>query len=192
MVRFVSMGSSATKYATYEDVLNAPPSVVAQVIHGTLSLLPRPRNIHARTSSRLGVDLGGPFDRGRGGPGGWVLLDEPELHLKDDILVPDLAGWRRTRMSEMPDEAFFSLSPDWLCEVLSPSTEQIDRVDKVPIYALNRVPHVWLLSPGAKTLEVLELDGPTFRLIATHKNDEKVRARPFDAIELDLGALWER
>jgi Uma2 family endonuclease len=186
------MTSTAKKYATYDDVLNAPPHLVAELIRGTLSLLPRPRMLHARSSSRLGSELGGPFDRGRGGPGGWVLLDEPELHLASDILVPDLAGWRRARMPVLPDEAFTSVAPDWVCEVLSPSTEQLDRVDKVPIYAVNRVAHVWLLSPSAKTLEVLELDGPTYRLIATHKNDERARVKPFDAIELDLGVMWER
>lgn len=186
------MASTAKKVATYEDVLNAPRGKVAELIRGTLSVLPRPRSLHARTSSRLGGELSGPFDRGRGGPGGWVILDEPELHLGDDVLVPDLAGWRRARMPEIPDAPFFTLAPDWICEVLSPSTEQLDRADKLPIYAASRVAHAWLLSPTAKTLEVLELDGHTFRIIGAFKNDERVRARPFEALELELSALWER
>ena len=121
-----------------------------------------------------------------------MILDEPELHLGEDILVPDLAGWRRVRMPEIPDAPFFTLAPDWVCEVLSPSTEQIDRADKIPIYAASAVAHAWLLAPNVRTLEVLELDGRTYRIIATHKNDEQVRARPFDAISLELAALWER
>jgi Uma2 family endonuclease len=186
------MALPVKRIATYADVLATPETEVAELIRGTLSVLPRPRALHARSSSRLGTELGGPFDRGRGGPGGWVLLDEPELHLEGDILVPDLAGWRRVRMPEIPDEPFFTLAPDWVCEVLSPSTEQLDRADKVPVYANNRVGHVWLLSPSARTLEVYELDGATYRLLSTHKNDEKVRPRPFDAFELELAVLWER
>ncbi len=186
------MANAAKKTATYQDVMNAPRHQVAELIHGTLSVLPRPAALHARASSRLGSKLGRPFDEGEGGPGGWVILDEPELHLGSDILVPDLAGWRRARMPQIPDAAFFTLAPDWVCEVLSPSTEQIDRTDKVPIYAATGVAHAWLMSPLARTLEVLELDGRTFRIISTHKNDERVRARPFDAIEFELGALWER
>lgn len=188
----LGVADPAKKVATYEDVLNAPDHLVAELIRGTLSLMPRPRALHARSSSRLGGELSGPFDRGRGGPGGWVLLDEPELHLGDDILVPDLAGWRRARMPEIPDAPYFTQPPDWVCEVLSPSTEQLDRADKVPLYAASRVSHAWLLSPTARTLEVLELDGRTFRLIATHKNEERVHARPFDSFELELGVLWER
>ena len=186
------MSNAAKKAATYEDVLNAPSHKVAEIIHGTLSLMPRPASLHARASSRLGNKLGRPFDEGDGGPGGWVILDEPELHLGAEILVPDLAGWRRSRMPEIPDAPYFTLSPDWVCEVLSPSTEQLDRTDKVPIYAASGVSHAWLLSPIARTLEVLELDGRTFRIVAAFKNDERVRARPFEAIELELAALWQR
>lgn len=182
----------AKKRATYEDVLNTPKHFVAEIIRGSLSVLPRPRALHSRSSSRLGGELSGPFDRGRGGPGGWVLLDEPELHLAEDIIVPDLAGWRRSRMPEIPDVPYFTLAPDWVCEVLSPSTEQLDRADKLPLFAENGVQHAWLLSPSARTLEVFELDGTTFRLVNVFKNDERVRARPFDAVELELGALWER
>lgn len=187
-----AVANPAKKAATYEDVLRAPAHQVAEIIRGTLSLMPRPRALHARTSSRLGGELSGPFDRGRGGPGGWVLLDEPELHLGDDILVPDLAGWRRARLPEIADDPYFTLPPDWVCEVLSPSTEQIDRADKVPLYAASRVAHAWLLSPTFRTLEVLELDGRTYRLLATYKNDDKVCAPPFESFELELGVLWER
>jgi Uma2 family endonuclease len=186
------MTGAAKKVASYQDVLAAPRHQVAEIIRGTLSLSPRPRSLHARTSSRLGGELSGPFDRGRGGPGGWVILDEPELHLGADILVPDLAGWRRTQMPELPDAPFFTLAPAWVCEILSSSTEQIDRADKVPLYAASRVAHAWLVSPTARTLEVLELDGDTFRILGTFKNDDRVRAPPFEAFELELAVLWER
>ena len=122
-----AMGDPARRRATYEDVLAQPDHVVAEVIHGTLYTFARPRTRHARSSSRLGAVLDGPFDRGaNGGPGGWIILDEPELHLgaDPDILVPDLAGWRRTRMPEMPDAPYLTLAPDWVCEVVSPSTDE--------------------------------------------------------------------
>jgi Uma2 family endonuclease len=186
------MTQSARTRATYADVLAAPEHLVAEVIDGTLSTSPRPAPRHADAASVLGMDLGGPFHRGRGGPGGWWILFEPELHLGDepDIVVPDLAGWRRERLGELPGEAFFTLAPDWLCEVLSPSTMQLDRVRKIPVYAKSGVSHVWLVDPLAKTLEVFTLDGDSYRLTATHADEEMVRAVPFNAIELELGALW--
>jgi Uma2 family endonuclease len=110
------------KPATYADVLAAPDHVVAEILDGELHLSPRPAPRHAAASSGLGGALHGPFDRGRGGPGGWRILDEPELHLGADVVVPDLAGWRRTRLPRLPDEAYFTLAPDWICEVVSPST----------------------------------------------------------------------
>lgn len=188
------MGDPAGKRATYADVLAAPPGRVAEVIGGTLYTHARPRTRHARASSRLGQRLGGPFDEGIGGPGGWLLLDEPELHLgpDPDIVVPDLAGWRRETLPELPDEAFLTTRPDWACEVLSPRTAHVDRADKVPLYARERVTHVWLVDPDPRTLEVLRLDGETYRLVATWRDDAVVRAEPFAALELPLGVLWAR
>ena len=138
----------------------------------------------------LGVELGGPFDRGKGGPGGWILFDEPELHLHGDILVPDLAGWRRERMPRLPQTAAFELPPDWICEVLSPGTASMDRADKMPIYARERVAHAWLIDPVLRTVEIYRLDGDTYRMVATFRDAATVRAEPFDAIELELSALW--
>jgi Uma2 family endonuclease len=140
----------------------------------------------------LGGELMGPFRRGRGGPGGWWILDEPELHLvPKEPVVPDLAGWRVDRMPELPDTAYFSLAPDWVCEVLSKSTEKLDRDTKLPYYAEHGVRHVWLLDPIDKRLEVYSLDPETRRWsVRTHQGDTTLRAAPFDAIELDLGALW--
>lgn len=129
---------------------------------------------------------------GDDGVGGWIILDEPELHLADDILVPDLAGWRRETMPELLDEPYTTVRPDWLCEVLSPSTAKQDRADKVPIYARERVPHVWLVDPALRTVEVLRLDGDTYRLITTQHDDTACRLEPFEDIELNLARLWNR
>ncbi len=169
-----------------------PQYQVAEIIRGGLITHPRPAARHATASSLLGAELIGPFRRGIGGPGGWVILDEPELHLGNDILVPDLGGWRRERMPQIPDVAAFELAPDWICEVLSPSTETMDRTDKLPIYAEHGVSHAWLVDPIAKTLEVLRLTSSKWLLLATYRDDAKVRAEPFDAVELELRVLWER
>lgn len=185
------MVASAPKKATYEDVLAAPPHKVAEVLAGELYLFPRPAAPHASASSVLVGELGPPFGRGRGGPGGWIVLAEPELHLGEDILVPDLAGWRRSRMPLIPnDTVYFTLAPDWICEVLSPSTHRVDRMRKLPIYARERVAHAWLVDPIARTLEVLRLENERWTILATHGDDEVVHAEPFDAIALELSVLW--
>ncbi|MEW5742301.1 MAG: Uma2 family endonuclease [Myxococcota bacterium] len=147
------MAGAAKKNATYEDLLAVPAPLVAEIIRGTLVTMPRLAVRHTRAATQLGGELHG-FGSSRHGPGGWVLLDEPELHLGDEILVPDLAGWRRERLPELPDAPFITLAPDWVCEVLSPSSEVIDRVDKLPIYAEQGVAWVWLLDPLVKTLEL--------------------------------------
>lgn len=189
------MGDPAKRRATYQDVLDAPPNMVAELIFGVLHTFPRPRVRHAMASSAIGSELGGPFGRGKGGPGGWVILDEPELHLggEPDVLVPDLAGWRRERMPRIPrDEAFIVLAPDWACEVLSPSTQALDRADKLEIYRRERVTHVWHVDPEGRTLEVFRLDPQLLRYVqvAVWRGDMAVRAEPFDAIELELAVLW--
>jgi Uma2 family endonuclease len=188
------MGDPAKRRATYEDLLAVPAHRIAQIVDGVLIPQPRPTSAHAQASSALGGELFGPFRRGNGGPGGWILLDEPELHLGDDVLVPDLAGWRRERMPELPNTSAFELAPDWVCEVLSPSTAALDRAEKLPIYAREGVRHAWLVDPAVKTLEVLRLEGrgPHWLLVGIWSGDGGVRAEPFDAIELELGALWAR
>jgi Uma2 family endonuclease len=186
------MASTARRRATYEDVLNAPKNKVAEIVDGELLTQPRPASLHARASSRLGAELDGPFDQGRGGPGGWIILDEPELHLHADILVPDLGGWRRQRMPELPDTAAFELAPDWVCEVLSTSTAAIDRARKMPIYAREQVGHIWLVDPVVKTLEAYRLEGGRWSLLGAWEGDAHVRAEPFDSMELELGRLWAK
>ena len=185
------MADPARKRATYADVLAAPPLMVAEVVDGELHLHPRPAKPHAMAATALGEELGPPFKRGRGGPGGWIILDEPELHLGSDIIVPDLGGWRRERMPVITtSEAYFVLAPDWACEVLSPSNSARDRSKKLPLYAREHVRHLWLVDPLVRTLEVLRLEGERWVIVAVHEGSARVRAEPFDAIELDLGVLW--
>ncbi len=186
------MGDPAKRRATYEDLLAVPEHLVAEILDGTLVTMPRPSAIHARASSRLGAELDGPFDRGKGGPGGWIVLDEPELHLHGDVLVSDLAGWRRERMPELPDAAAFELAPDWVCEVLSPSTAATDRADKMPIYARERVSYVWLLDPVARTLESYRLEAGAWLVVGTWRDEAVVHAIPFAEHPLELASLWSR
>jgi Uma2 family endonuclease len=178
--------------ATYEDLLAVPDHLVAEILDGELHVNPRPAPRHAVASSGLGGDLVGPYDRGRGGPGGWWILDEPELHLGADVLVPDIAGWQRRRMPALPTEAYFSLAPDWVCETVSPSTERIDRGKKLAIYAREGVSHIWLVNPIAETLEAYRLEQGRWVLLVTHAGDVAVRVEPFEAAELELWRLWGR
>jgi Uma2 family endonuclease len=185
------MGDPVNRRATYEDVLSAPSYMVAEIIDGDLRLSPRPGKAHAAAATALGEELGPPFKRGRGGPGGWILLFEPELHLGSDILVPDLGGWRRERMPALTtEEPFFTLAPDWVCEVLSPRTATMDRADKLPIYLRAGVRHAWLVDPLQRMLEVLRQSDGKWPIVGVHKGEAHVRAEPFDAVELDLGILW--
>lgn len=176
--------------ATLADLEALPPHVVGQIVFGVLHAHPRPTPRHARATSRLGAELDGPFDRGRGGPGGWIILDEPELHLGAHIVVPDIAGWRRERLPRLPETAFFALAPDWICEVLSPSTVRLDRTDKLTVYAEHGVGHCWLVDPDAQTLEVFELVGERWTLHSTFKETDQVSAPPFLAHTFQLGVLW--
>lgn len=176
--------------ATYQDLLDAPPNTVAEIVRGALHLHPRPAPRHARASSILGAEVIGPFDRGRGGPGGWWILDEPELHLGLDVLVPDIAGWLRERMPALPETAWFELAPDWVCEVLSPATRRLDLTDKRDLYGAAGVAHLWLVDPLARTLEAFALRDGAWTLIAALAEDAEVRLPPFDAIAFPLGALW--
>ena len=166
------MSEDIKKSSVYEQFLAVPDYKVAEIIRGALITHPRPAALHAMAASALGGELFGPFRRGRGGPGGWVILVEPELHLDNNYLVPDLAGWRRERMPEVPTVAAFELAPDWVCEVLSPSTEAMDRADKLPIYAEYGIRHAWLVDPLTKTLEMFRLSkAVTGFLLATYRDD---------------------
>lgn len=178
----------------YAALRELPRHLVGEIIDGVLHTQPRPSLRHAQAATVLGEELGPPFKRGRGGPGGWRILFEPELHLgpRPDVLVPDLAGWRRERVPELPDADYFALAPDWIAEVLSPSTQRIDRADKLGIYRRERVAHVWLVDPSVRTVEIFRRAGDVYAWITTHADGAVVHAEPFDAIELQLGLLWQR
>lgn len=195
------MTGPARRRATYQDVLDAPDDKIAQVVNGVLHLSPRPRIQHQRVTSKLGAVLLTRFELGGGGPAGWVLLDEPELHLGGDILVPDIAGWRVERLPEDgdPDDdedddgpAFLTIAPDWICETLSRSTQRFDRTDKMASYATAGVKHAWLVHPVRHTLEVFRLYRRRWKTLAIHRDHERIRAEPFEALELDLALLWSR
>ncbi len=177
--------------ATYDDLMKVPDHLVAEIVDGELHSSPRPAPRHAAASSGLGGALHGPFDRGRDGPGGWYILDEPELHLGPDVLVPDLAGWRRERLPALPEEAYFSLAPDWICEVLSPATAALDRIKKLAVYARERVANAWLVDPMAFTVEVLHLEDGRWVIVSSCGGADVVSLPPFDAMPLDLTTLWE-
>jgi len=178
------------KRATYQDVLDAPEHMIAEIVGGELRLSPRPAVPHSAVITHLSFTLGPPFGMGQGGPGGWIILIEPELHLGDDIFVPDLCAWRRERLASLTDDAYISLAPDWVCEVLSHSTERLDRAEKTPAYFHHGVEYIWLLHPRRRILEALRRDPPTWRAIGTYTETDRVRIAPFDAIELDLATLW--
>ncbi len=176
--------------ATYQDLLAVDDRLVAEIVDGELYTSPRPAPRHALATIRLGADVDLPFGRGRGGPGGWLILQEPELHLGEDVLVPDLAGWHRERMPALPSEAYFPVAPDWACEVLSPSTRRLDRLKKLPVYARERVAHLWLVDPDAQTVEVLRLESGKWVVASIVGDRERVRVEPFEAVEIDLADLW--
>ena len=176
--------------ATYEDLVKLPDHLVAEILDGELHASPRPAPRHAVAYARATGLLESAFDSGRTGPGGWWILAEPELLLGSDVLVPDLAGWRRTRMTRVPETAYFPLAPDWICEILSPSTASLDRTQKLVIYAREGVGHAWLIDPIARTLEILRLEAGQWTAIVTHVGEAAVRAEPFDAIEFNLGEFW--
>lgn len=178
--------------ALYDEYLKVPGHLRAEIVGGTLYVTPRPAPRHANATSVLGAELSSPFQLGRGGPGGWWILDEPELHLIQlEPMVPDLAGWRVERMPELPDAAHFEIVPDWICEVLSTSTESLDRDKKLPLYAQLGVPHVWLVDPVGKTVEApADPDAGNWRHVRVYPGDRPARIPPFEAVELDLSALW--
>lgn len=176
--------------ATYSDLYGVPENFVGEIIGGELYASPRPAYRHAFSTSVLGAQIVGSFQLGINGPGGWLVLDEPELRMGSDVLVPDLGAWRRERLPAAPTEEYPAVAPDWVCEVLSPSTERIDRAKKLAIYAREGVAHAWLVDPLQQALEILRLESGRWSLVATRSARDRVRAEPFEAVELDLATLW--
>jgi Uma2 family endonuclease len=187
----VRMRGPAKRLATDQDVIDAPENSVAELIDDELFLEPRPAGPHIEAASVLGMLIGPPFRLGRGGPGGWWIQDEPELHLGRHVVVPDLAGWRRDLHPDLDRSvAHSAIAPQWVCEVMSPSTQRKDRIKKLPLYAAHGVLHAWLVDPLLATLEVYRLRDGHWSLIAAHEGAVTIRAEPFEAVELALGELW--
>jgi len=188
------MARRADRRAAYADLEELPEHLVGEIMDGELIVTPRPATAHAFAGSMLGADLVGEFGHGRrsGGPGGWWILDEPELHLQADVLVPDLAAWRHERMPRLPNVPAIELAPDWVCEIVSPSTARFDRTRKSRIYRRERVAHMWIVDPLARSLEVYRLGGGSWTVVDTYGDDapDKIRAWPFEAVELEPARWW--
>jgi len=184
--------STPRRRATYDDLVKVPEPLVAELVDGELFTSPRPSFRHAAVSSALGMALATLHGvAGPGRPGGWWILDAPELHFGDDVLVPDAAGWRHERMPRVPgDVVGCTLAPDWACEVISPSTGYLDRTRKMPVYARGGVRHLWLIDPSPRTLEVYRLEEARWIVAATYGGALTVRAEPFEDVEIDLRRLW--
>ena len=176
--------------ATYADLEALPSNVTGEIVFGVLYAMPRPAPRHGLAANRLSGVITNPFDLGEGGPGGWIFLVEPELHLGPHVVVPDLAGWKRERLTPFPEAAYIETPPDWLCEVLSPSTAKLDRTDKLTVYAEFGVGHCWYVDPLARTLEVFALTGGKWQLAAAFKDNDVVVAPPFQVHGFALGLLW--
>ena len=187
--------SEVKKKKTYDDLWEElcalPDNVVGEILDGELVVSPRPAPKHANASSALGGFLSGSFQFGRnGGPGGWWILHEPQIHFQERVVVPDISGWKKDRLPKLPDTAHFELAPDWVCEILSPLTARYDRISKLRTYADNKVPYYWIVDPQHRTLEALALDDRDYKLKATFGGPDKVSAPPFESIEINLGDLW--
>ena len=176
----------------YEQLCELPENLTGEIINGQLHAQPRPSARHGLAERALNVDLGGPYDFGRNGPGGWWIIPEPEVHFVRDseVAVPDLAGWRRERMPRVPDDQRFEVVPDWVCEILSPTSARRDRIVKLPFYARHGVAYAWLVDPEAHTLEAFALRQGHWLLIASLQDDAAVRVAPFDAVAFSLADLW--
>ena len=184
------MNEPVRKIATYADLEAVPPHLVAEIIFGTLVTHPRPMPRHSTAQSALGAKLGNPFQFGEGGPGGWIFMTEPELHLGPHVVVPDVAAWRTERLPTLPETAWIEVVPDWVCEILSPSTERTDRGHKMAIYATYGVAHCWLLNPTTQHLEAYELRDGKWLLLETFDDSAEVNAAPFAAAPFALSVLW--
>ncbi len=180
------------KQNLYQDLLSLPESLTGEILNGRLYAQPRPSAKHVLVSSNLGIEIGGPYFRGRGGPGGWWILQEPEVHLALDeqVVVPDVAGWKKSRMPVMPEGHKFTVVPDWVCEVLSPSTESSDREIKKPLYARYGVRYLWLMHPKNQTLEAYKLVKGDWQLQGEFCENDKVCVEPFELLDITLGELF--
>jgi len=176
----------------YEYLEGLPAGVTGEILNGQLHTQPRPSFPHSRVSFKLASKIDGPYDDGIGGPGGWWIFIEPEVHFARDmeVTVPDLAGWRRERVPYLPEDHHIEVVPDWICEILSPSTASKDREIKMPLYARYGVRYTWLIDPIARTLEAYRLDAGAWLEIKRFTDADQVVAPPFESMSIDLEDLW--
>ena len=184
------MVDQARKPATYADLEAVPPHLVAEIIDGTLYTQSRPVRRHGIAAGALSSELRTPFQKGRGGSGGWLFIDEPELHFGIQVVVPDIAGWRMERATFDQYSAQTTVAPDWVCEVLSPSTARFDRGRKGKIYALAGIKHYWILDPQNKTLEAFALFDDDWRAIGVSASGDAVSFAPFESIAFAFDDLF--
>lgn len=182
----------AFKRSLYAQLEALPEGLTGEILNGQLHTQPRPAGPHARAETELSIDIGSAYGRGRGGPGGWWIIVEPEIHfvIDEEVAVPDLAGWRKERMPQIPEGHRFTVVPDWVCEVLSPSTASKDREVKMPLYAAYGVTYAWLVDPKRRTLEAYARAEEGWRLLAEASGNDTIAVAPFDALQLDLSNLW--
>ena len=185
------MAELAKNKAAHEDLYSVPENMTGEIIDGELIVTPRPSRKHGFCATALGTAVTAPYQFGQGGgPGGWVFIIEPEVGLGEDILVPHLAGWKRERFPFEEEGDWISVAPDWVCEILSPSTFRKDKVKKMPLYARHGVEHIWLIDPLAMTMDAFRLESGGWVLLGSYAENDKVRAEPFLEIEINLGDLW--
>jgi Uma2 family endonuclease len=177
--------------AVYDDLYKLPPNMTGEIIDGELHAFPRPHYRHSNIESALSGELAPPYRFGRGGgPGGWIILIEPEVMLGENLLVPDLAGWKKERLPKLPKKNWTTVPPDWVCEILSPNTRGYDRIKKMPVYGRFEVQYIWLLDPVDRTLEVYRLESSRWVAIGLYGEHDRVRAEPFAEVEINLADMW--
>jgi Uma2 family endonuclease len=181
--------------ATIDDLLAIPEAErFHEIIGGELVRKAMPSIRHGGAQAGLLGRLGGPYNRRPGGPrpGGWRFATETEIRFDDsEIYRPDVAGWRRERLPELPDEFPLTVRPDWVCEIVSPSNVRNDVVKKMLTYQRSGVPHYWVIDPIAEALIVYRWTDSGYLLVQSAQGEERVRAEPFDAVSLSVHGLLE-
>jgi Uma2 family endonuclease len=176
---------------TSKEVLLEPEERRLEVIDGVAEEKAAPGFNHALVVNQLGGIVGQAFGRkGRGGPGGWWITNDPDIELSSlDLVRPDVAGWRRERMPERPVVRPVTVAPDWICEILSPSNRKRDLVDKHNLYHRHGVSHYWQVDPEAQTLTVLGHEPDGYKVLLVASGLQPVRAAPFEQLEFSVAEL---
>lgn len=187
----MSTTKPSTKPPTLADLDALPPGVVGEIIDGVLYTMTKPRMRHQRTMLKIGGGVAAPFDDGIGGPGGWWIIPEPGIELPDTPeIAPDVAGWRRDRMPEMPIDEPIRIVPDWVCEILSPTTRRHDLLVKLPYYAKVGVAYHWLVDLEGRTVTAQRLDSGRWTTLGVYCDETDARIEPFDVVPLHVASWW--